>query len=131
MVPPGGPHDPPERLQPVLAVSAVEGPVEEPSRSQHSRLPRPRALDRRRARPRARALRRLLLCRRARHVRRLRRIARRCGPSRRANPCHDPTVLIPVLAREVPHLGFASTYSTSYFPPYHTAKLFSTLSARR
>jgi FMN-dependent oxidoreductase (nitrilotriacetate monooxygenase family) len=42
-------------------------------------------------------------------------------------PCHDPTVLIPALAREVPHLGLASTYSTSYFPPYHTAKLFSTL----
>lgn len=34
-------------------------------------------------------------------------------------PCHDPTVLIPALAREVPHLGFASTYSTSYLPPHH------------
>jgi FMN-dependent oxidoreductase (nitrilotriacetate monooxygenase family) len=42
-------------------------------------------------------------------------------------PCHDPTVLIPALAREAPHLGFASTYSTTYHAPYHTAKLFSTL----
>ena len=42
-------------------------------------------------------------------------------------PCNDPTVLIPALAREAPRLGFASTYSTTYFPPYHTAKLFSTL----
>jgi len=41
--------------------------------------------------------------------------------------CHDPSVLIPALAREAPHLGFAATYSTSYFAPYHTAKLFSTL----
>jgi long-chain alkane monooxygenase len=42
-------------------------------------------------------------------------------------PCHEPTVLIPALAREAPHLGFASTYSTTYHAPYHTAKLFSTL----
>lgn len=42
-------------------------------------------------------------------------------------PCHDPTVILPALAREVAHLGFATTYSTTYFPPYHTAKLFSTL----
>ncbi|NNL86800.1 MAG: LLM class flavin-dependent oxidoreductase, partial [Myxococcales bacterium] len=42
-------------------------------------------------------------------------------------PCHDPTVLIPALARETRHLGFAATYSTSYFPPYLTAKHFSTL----
>ena len=42
-------------------------------------------------------------------------------------PCNDPTVILPALAREVPHLGFATTYSTTYFAPYHTAKLFSTL----
>ncbi len=42
-------------------------------------------------------------------------------------PCHDPTPLIPALARETRSLGFASTYSTSYFPPYLTAKHFSTL----
>ncbi len=42
-------------------------------------------------------------------------------------PCNDPTVLIPAMARETRHLGFASTYSTSYFPPYLTAKHFTTL----
>lgn len=31
------------------------------------------------------------------------------------------------MAAVTQHLGFASTFSTSYFPPYHTAKLFSTL----
>ena len=42
-------------------------------------------------------------------------------------PCHDPTVLIPALALETQHLGFATTYSTTYHPPYQAAKLFSTL----
>jgi len=42
-------------------------------------------------------------------------------------PCNDPTVLIPALAAATRHLGFASTFSTTYHPPYQTAKLFSTL----
>lgn len=42
-------------------------------------------------------------------------------------PGMDPTLLIPAMAAFTQHLGFACTYSTSYFPPYHTAKLFSTL----
>ena len=42
-------------------------------------------------------------------------------------PSNDPTLIIPAMAAVTRHLGFASTYSTSYFPPYHTAKLFSTL----
>lgn len=42
-------------------------------------------------------------------------------------PGIDPTVIIPAMAHATTHLGFACTYSTTYFPPYHTAKLFSTL----
>jgi FMN-dependent oxidoreductase (nitrilotriacetate monooxygenase family) len=42
-------------------------------------------------------------------------------------PCNDPTLLIPAMAAETRHLGFASTYSTAYFAPYLTAKHFSTL----
>lgn len=42
-------------------------------------------------------------------------------------PGLDPTLLIPAMAGCTRHLGFACTYSTTYFPPYHTAKLFSTL----
>ena len=42
-------------------------------------------------------------------------------------PGNDPTVLIPLLARETQQLGFISTYSTTYFEPYLTAKLFSSL----
>lgn len=42
-------------------------------------------------------------------------------------PGLDPTLLIPGMAAGTRHLGFACTYSTTYFPPYHTAKLFSTL----
>jgi FMN-dependent oxidoreductase (nitrilotriacetate monooxygenase family) len=42
-------------------------------------------------------------------------------------PCNDPTVLIPALAMVTRHLGFATTYSTTYHPPYQAAKLFSTL----
>jgi len=42
-------------------------------------------------------------------------------------PSNDPTVIIPLMAHATSHLGFACTYSTTYFPPYQTAKLFSTL----
>jgi len=42
-------------------------------------------------------------------------------------PSNDPTVLIPAMAHATRTLGFACTFSTTYFPPYHTAKLFSTL----
>lgn len=42
-------------------------------------------------------------------------------------PSNDPTLIIPAMAAATKHLGFASTYSTTYYPPYHTAKLFSTL----
>ncbi|MSQ69323.1 MAG: LLM class flavin-dependent oxidoreductase [Gammaproteobacteria bacterium] len=42
-------------------------------------------------------------------------------------PGNDPTLIIPAMAAATRHLGFASTFSTTYFPPYHTAKLFSTL----
>lgn len=42
-------------------------------------------------------------------------------------PANDPTVLPPLLARETEHLGFMLTWSAGYFPPYHTARLFSTL----
>ncbi|WP_353253561.1 LLM class flavin-dependent oxidoreductase [Salinisphaera sp. PC39] len=42
-------------------------------------------------------------------------------------PGNDPTVIIPAMAHATSHLGFACTYSTTYFPPYQTAKLFSSL----
>lgn len=42
-------------------------------------------------------------------------------------PGNDPTVIIPAMAAVTRHLGFACTYSTTYFAPYQTAKLFSTL----
>lgn len=42
-------------------------------------------------------------------------------------PGIDPTTVIPAMAAVTRYLGFASTYSTTYFPPYHTAKLFSSL----
>lgn len=42
-------------------------------------------------------------------------------------PGNDPTLLLALLARETKHLGFISTYSTSYFEPFTTAKLFSSL----
>ncbi|MEQ8662602.1 MAG: LLM class flavin-dependent oxidoreductase, partial [Gammaproteobacteria bacterium] len=42
-------------------------------------------------------------------------------------PSNDPTVIIPLMAHATRHLGFACTFSTTYFPPYQTAKLFSTL----
>ncbi|MBI4695010.1 MAG: LLM class flavin-dependent oxidoreductase [Gammaproteobacteria bacterium] len=42
-------------------------------------------------------------------------------------PSNEPTVIIPAMAHATRTLGFAATYSTTYFPPYQTAKLFSTL----
>ena len=42
-------------------------------------------------------------------------------------PSNDPTLVISAMAYATRHLGFACTYSTSYFAPYQTAKLFSTL----
>jgi FMN-dependent oxidoreductase (nitrilotriacetate monooxygenase family) len=42
-------------------------------------------------------------------------------------PGNDPTILIPALAQATRHLGFIVTHSTTYYPPYHTAKLFSSL----
>ncbi len=42
-------------------------------------------------------------------------------------PGTDPTLLISALAQATQHLGFACTYSTTYFQPYITAKTFSTL----
>ena len=42
-------------------------------------------------------------------------------------PGIDPTVLISALAAATEHLGFGVTYSTTYFPPFQAAKLFSTL----
>jgi len=42
-------------------------------------------------------------------------------------PGNDPTMLAALLARETKHMGFIFTYSTTYFPPFHTAKLFSSL----
>lgn len=42
-------------------------------------------------------------------------------------PGNDPTVLFPLLARESRYLGLISTYSTTYYEPFLTAKLFSSL----
>lgn len=42
-------------------------------------------------------------------------------------PSNDPTLVVSAMAHATRHLGFACTYSTTYFAPYHTAKLFSTL----
>ncbi len=42
-------------------------------------------------------------------------------------PGNDPSVLLPLLARETEGLGFVITHSTTYYPPFHTAKLFSSL----
>jgi long-chain alkane monooxygenase len=42
-------------------------------------------------------------------------------------PGNDPTFLPPVLARETVHLGFIVTFATGYFPPFHAARVFSTL----
>lgn len=42
-------------------------------------------------------------------------------------PGNDPTILFPALAQVTRHLGFIATYSTTYYAPFHTAKLFSSL----
>ena len=42
-------------------------------------------------------------------------------------PCNDPMLLVAALAGVTEHLGFGVTYSTSHFPPFHTARAFSTL----
>ena len=42
-------------------------------------------------------------------------------------PGNDPTLIVSAMAAATRNLGFACTYSTTYFAPYHTAKLFSTL----
>ena len=42
-------------------------------------------------------------------------------------PSNDPTLPIAAMAYATKYLGFACTYSTTYFHPYQTAKLFSTL----
>jgi FMN-dependent oxidoreductase (nitrilotriacetate monooxygenase family) len=42
-------------------------------------------------------------------------------------PGNDPTLLFAAMAAATRHIGFISTYSTSYYPPFHTAKLFSSL----
>ena len=42
-------------------------------------------------------------------------------------PGNDPTVLAPLLAHETKNLGYIFTCSTTYYPPFHTAKLFSSL----
>lgn len=42
-------------------------------------------------------------------------------------PSNDPTLVISAMAYATQQLGFACTYSTSYFPPYQAAKVFSTL----
>jgi len=42
-------------------------------------------------------------------------------------PSNDPTLIVSAMAYATRQLGFACTYSTSYFPPYQAAKMFSTL----
>lgn len=42
-------------------------------------------------------------------------------------PSNDPTLVISAMAYATKQLGFACTYSTSYFAPYQAAKVFSTL----
>ena len=42
-------------------------------------------------------------------------------------PVNDPLLPIPAMAQVTNHLGFASTYSTTYSPPFMTAKKLSTL----
>jgi long-chain alkane monooxygenase len=42
-------------------------------------------------------------------------------------PRHDPMPLVPLIARVTKHLGIGITASTTYLPPYHIARLFSTL----
>ncbi|WP_435198666.1 LLM class flavin-dependent oxidoreductase [Janibacter sp. GS2] len=42
-------------------------------------------------------------------------------------PGNDPTVLAPMLAQATDHIGIICTYSTTFFSPFHAAKLFSSL----
>jgi len=42
-------------------------------------------------------------------------------------PGNDPTLLLPALAQATQYLGFMATYSTTNYPPFHVAKLFSSL----
>lgn len=42
-------------------------------------------------------------------------------------PGNDPSTLVALLAHETANLGFIFTCSTTYYPPFHTAKLFSSL----
>ncbi|MGE0483873.1 MAG: LLM class flavin-dependent oxidoreductase [Gammaproteobacteria bacterium] len=42
-------------------------------------------------------------------------------------PSNDPTLIVSAMAYATRHLGFACTYSTTYFAPYQAAKVFSTL----
>ena len=42
-------------------------------------------------------------------------------------PGNDPTLIVAAMAHATKALGFGCTFSTTYFPPYHTAKVFSTL----
>ncbi len=42
-------------------------------------------------------------------------------------PGNDPTTLATVLARETESIGLIFTLSTTYYPPFHAAKLFSSL----
>ncbi|MDG2114610.1 MAG: LLM class flavin-dependent oxidoreductase, partial [Actinomycetota bacterium] len=39
----------------------------------------------------------------------------------------DPTVVLTAMGMTTQHLGLGATYSTSYFSPYHVARVFSTL----
>lgn len=42
-------------------------------------------------------------------------------------PHHDPLPLLPVMSRVTTHLGVAATVSTTFLPPYWTARTFATL----
>jgi FMN-dependent oxidoreductase (nitrilotriacetate monooxygenase family) len=42
-------------------------------------------------------------------------------------PKHDMSLMIPLLARAAPGLGFGLTMSTTYHHPFHVARLFATL----
>jgi FMN-dependent oxidoreductase (nitrilotriacetate monooxygenase family) len=42
-------------------------------------------------------------------------------------PIHDPTLLIPMMAAVTRNLGFATTLSATYYPPYMAARKFTTL----
>lgn len=42
-------------------------------------------------------------------------------------PKHDMSVMVPLMARVAPNVGFGLTVSTTYSHPFHVARLFSTL----